>query len=103
MVRTNLVRRRVGRMLAGDNAGMFVRVERDSSGAGFHISLSERHPDDGPSRGGTSGRTAQSKLVSGSSKSSRAWNGCNGKAKHLVRRRPAERSLPLSRGPFRER
>ena len=40
----------VGRMLAGDNAGMFVKVERDSSGAGFHIWLSERHPDDGPSR-----------------------------------------------------
>ncbi len=30
---------------------MFVKVEQDSSGTGFHIWLLERHPDDGPSQG----------------------------------------------------
>ena len=42
---------RVGPDARRRHAGMFVKVERDSSGAGLHIWLSERHPDDGPSRG----------------------------------------------------
>lgn len=42
---------RVGRVLGGSNAGRFVKVDQDSSGTGFHIWLSERHPDEGPSQG----------------------------------------------------
>ena len=42
---------RVGRLESGEYAGMFVEVEGDASGGGYHISLSSEHPRAGPSGG----------------------------------------------------
>lgn len=41
----------VGQVVGGSHLGMFVKVEEDPSGTGFHIWLLERHPDEGPSQG----------------------------------------------------
>lgn len=42
---------RVGRARSGRYRGMFVEVERDPSGTGFHIWVLRRHPKEGPSEG----------------------------------------------------
>ena len=42
---------RVGKLESGEHAGMFVEVEADASGGGFHIWLSSEHPRGGPSAG----------------------------------------------------
>lgn len=66
---------RVGRLESGRYAGMFVEVELDPSGTGFHIWLLDRHPRKDLQRVGTCGRTRPRMSMSGSAQSSSPFAG----------------------------